>query len=98
MPDMTKKWEEKLKDSQHTMEEAYKSFDLAVREWFEAHGAKLTDNHFLRCNPVKVFWSKERTRFERTADLVLKAETAAMNEDKVLVRRAVDFAMEWPNA
>lgn len=74
----------------------------AAAKWFAQHGAKLhPENHFLRLNHVKVFSSSDRTRYERTADLVLKGEVAAGTNnkaDKVLLGRALIFTVEWPNS
>ncbi len=70
-------------------------FYESTAQWFKDFRDEVhPKNHFLRVNPVKVFFSKAESRYERTADLVLKD---AGNTGRIIVRRAVSFSCTWPN-
>ena len=82
-----------------TMAQAHSLFYDLIEGWFIKFGDKIADGHFLQVNPVKVYWSKERTKYTRTADLRLNADqtSAPYAGDKVLVRTAVEYIAEWKN-
>ena len=80
-----------------TFESARREFDLAVGDWCSDFGPKLTPNHYLILRPEKIYWSKERTRYQRNADLMLNASVSGMSEDKCLAKDVIVFAAEWPN-
>ena len=89
----------KIHDDVSDVSEARAGFTQAIMQWFHQYGDKIhAENHFLRFNPVKVFYGKE-IRFERTADLVLKSEATstphAYEFGKVLQRRAVCYSASW---
>ena len=97
MDDMMNSYAHKLTEAAGAFAESDELLSRATAEWFAQHGAKLNaENHCLRVNPVKVSWSPERTRYERTADLVLKEGPRNISE-KVLVKSALRFTVEWPN-
>lgn len=78
--------------------EAGDYYAMAIQEWLATHGPKMHPiNHFLRCNPVKLFWADGKIRYERTADFCLRGEVAhdPNQADKVLVHRAVEFTCVW---
>lgn len=67
----------------------------AVTAWMKEMEAKITKNHCLRCNAARIYYSAGVTRYERSADLVLKGELAGTIHDKTIKRRVVVFEMEW---
>ena len=98
MPEMV--LEKHVKSERTDVPNCHQEFDSVCEGWFKEYGSKVTENHFLRLNHVKLYWCKASTRYERTADLCLRGEVAAMpnQADKVLVKGAVKFSAEWPNA
>ena len=77
--------------------DAEKLLAFEIDGWFTRHGAKLhPENHSLRLNPVRVSWSPERTRYERTADLILR-QAIGHPDGKVLKKNVLTFTVEWPN-
>lgn len=80
---------------------AREMFFEAVTEWLEKHGDKISDNHYLRLNPVKLYWCKAKTKWERTADLILKSEKCSPPEKypdgKMLQKWAVRVEITWEN-
>ena len=100
--DMKETYHHDLKKPPASMAKVDELFQADMWLWLHIRGDHLDFvNHFLRLNPVKVHWSKERTRVERTADLVLRGEATstpqAHEHGKILCRRAVMFSAEWPN-
>jgi hypothetical protein len=77
--------------------DAHRFFGTACLEWFEKFGDKITRHHYLMAKPVKIYWSRQHTKMTRGADLYLKAEKAAMSEDKIVLKNAIDMEVEWPS-
>ena len=97
MDDMTGTYSHRLKEAEGAFVEAEELLSRATAEWFAQHGGKLSsENHCLRINPVRVSWSPKRTRYERTADLVLK-DAVGHPDGKVLKKNVLTFTVEWPN-
>ncbi len=78
------------------LEAARAGYYVALNSWFDLYAEKIHPrNNFLRVNPEKFFCSSDGIRYERTADLILSADAAALGHDKTLVRHAVQFHATW---
>ncbi len=90
-------------DAPGTFVEADLLLQADLEAWFDEYGERLVfQKHFLRLNPVNVYWSKKATRIERAADLVLRGDASSTPhlhaDGKILCKGAVEFSVTWPNA
>lgn len=79
------------------IDRASDGYGKALLEWFDRHGKKITKNHYLMASNVRLQWSKEKTEYHRSADLMLKAEASNTSQDKCVLKDAVSFTAGWPN-